>query len=370
MSELCLKEEKVLTLKDIEGVPSEVAKIHAPELLPLCLDSDCDTKQFMKWLHDRSIPSNREGIDQVKATFGEKWQINKNFASLSDHYWIKKRSETYRKINFFTNTYSKDIGNMFFKPWAVNRTRYDNFSPDLTTGGILTKCWRQNQDKSSCLIKAGSVAAQQEPLSEVLVAVLAEQLGTIKCADYNLHIEGTTMCSICSNFVTMDTDLVPASYIYYKEEKQAGESVFSHLVRMCERYDIPGAEDFLKWMVFIDRITGNTDRNLNNIGFLRDIKTMKFIGPAPLFDSGNAYWSTKDINNAVKSNLFGDIENGIFKELNKNSNIDNILHETGYKRLIDAYPCISELKKGNLIQAISKRNNALLKEQDLDSPEL
>lgn len=40
-----------------------------------------------------------------------------------------------------------------------------------------------------------------------------------------------------------------------------------------------------------DYILTNTDRHLINFGVLRDTKTLKFIGMAPIFDSGNSmFW--------------------------------------------------------------------------------
>ena len=361
MSELYLKDEKVLTLKDIGGVPGDVQSIDNPELLPICLRKECKWENFKEWLDKRTIPETREGLSAVTEEFGKSWLVYKNYASLPDHYWVKMRTETWKKINFFTNMYSKDIGDMVFKPWTVASHKHNSFSPDLSTGGVLRKRWNQYSDRRSYLVKAGSHEAHQEPLSEVLVSILAEQLNIIPCVKYDLHIEGVTMCSRCDNFVTVDTDLVPAYEIYYYKEREPGETVFQHLLTMCELFDIPDAEEFLKGMVFIDNITGNEDRNLSNIGFIRDINTMKFIGPAPLFDSGNAYWSTKQVSDAVKSKLFGNVEESIVDEYKKKCNMDILSKDFMYKKLIRAYPCLNPLKKDNLIEAITKRNARLVK---------
>ncbi len=370
MSELCLKDQTVLTLKDIEGVPREILKINNPELLPICLKQNCTMENFQKWLKLRGIPDNREGLKEVIERFGSKWLTNKNYLSLSDHYWLKKRTENWKKVNFFTNTYSKNVGNMFFEPWKITRAPSSETSPDLTTNGIVRKKWIQNPDKTSYLVKAGSPETNQDPLNEVLVAALVEQLGVIDCVNYDLTIEGSIMCSKGDNFITVDTDLVPAEQIYYYEAREENESVFNHLVRMCELFDIPNAEEYLKWLVFIDKLTANTDRNLSNIGFIRDVNTMKFIGPAPMFDCGNAYWNTKNINNnAVKSNLFGDVEGNIYNELHKKCDLSSLKKDYGYKKLIHNYPTISNQKKDNLIDAITKRNNRLCKSDRVEEVE-
>lgn len=360
MSELCLKDKTVLTFKDVEGVPGEILKINAPELLPLCLEPNCTMEDILNWLQRRGISSKRDGIEDVKKQFGTDWLINKNYASLSDQYWIKKRTETWKKINFFTNIYSKDIGDMFFSPWSIAKNRIDNFSPDLTLNGILKKRWKQRkEDKTSFLIKAGNKKAEQDPFNEILVSVLVEKMGVIPCVHYDLVTEGLQMCSKCENFITADTELVPASYIYFKEKKKDGETVMAHLIRMCEKYEIPAAEEFIKWLIFIDKITGNADRNLSNIAFIRDINTLKFIGPAPMFDNGNAYWNTSNILGDIKSKEFGDVEDSIFEEMKKKIDIGEVFKKMDYSAFIYGYPLISEVKKENLVEKIKQCNNRI-----------
>lgn len=365
MSELYLKDKLVLTLSDVDGLPQKVQKIDNPELLPVCLKEQCNDETFGKWLQKRMLPDKREGLDRIIQVFGNKWIEYKNFASLSDSYWIKRRTEQWKRVNFFTNIYSKDIGDIFFMPWTINRKKFSSSTPDLSTSGLLRKRWKQKEDKTSYLIKSGSVALHQEPLSEVLVSVMIEQIGKIETAGYDLHIEGTTMCSVCDNFVTENIELVTADQIYFNFPKKENDNVYTHLIKACEKYRIPGAEEFLKWLIFIDKITGNGDRTLGNIGFLRNIETMEFVGPAPVYDCGNAYWSTKQLNSAIKSNLFGAVENNIFASLKKEVNLEGVLKDNEYKKIIRAYPCITDTKKENLIEAISRRNNKILMKDEL-----
>ncbi len=368
MSYLYLKDNLVMTLKDVDGIPAEISKINNPELLPIILQKDCSFEKFKSWLDKRNIPVNkREGLDETIKIFGRDWLENKNYASLSDQYWIKMRTESYKKVNFFTNIYSSDVGDMMFKPWTINKKKIDNKSPDLSTNGLLKKRWIQDVNtKKSQLVKAGSMITKQEPLSEVLVSVLAEHLGKIECVKYDLHIEGATMCSICDNFVNENTMLVPAYYLYYAEDRnKAKEDIMTHLLRMCEKFDVPNAESHIRWTLFLDTLTGNDDRNLGNIGFLMDVNTMKFIGPAPMYDSGNSYWSSEKVDNSIKSKFFGDVELKNFKNMKERKEVLEFLSEDkayihGYEKLIRSYPCITDVKKENLINAIKNRNNKLL----------
>ncbi len=371
MSELYLKNEKVMILKDENGFPCAVEKVVNADLLPLCLHEGWQFPQFESWLKKRCIPDNREGLKDMVSEFGAQWRYPKegklNYASLTDQYWLKHGDETWTDINFFTNEYSQDIGNMAFEPWLVDKNNINNFSPDLTTNGVLRKRWIQNPDKTSLLIKAGSFAAKQEPLSEVLVSVFCERLKKIKSAGYDLRIEGTKMCSISKNFITENTELVPMSYIYdVKPRDKKNESIFKHILSMCDLYDIPDAEEYLRWLIFVDFVTRNGDRHLNNIAFIRDINTLKFIGPAPLFDCGAAYWSTNNTNAPVKSKQFGDVEGRICREMSARCDVVGVLKDKSFQKIINQYPGITDAKKQNLIEAIKKSNRDIIFSRDID----
>ena len=41
-------------------------------------------------------------------------------------------------------------------------------------------------------------------------------------------------------------------------------------------------------MLTCDYILGNSDRHYNNFGAIRDVRTLKFISMAPIFDTGNS----------------------------------------------------------------------------------
>lgn len=376
MINLCLKNEPVLSLSDRGGVIGEIIKIDNPELLPLSLKDNCTTENFKKWLDNRCVPSQRDGYNGVKARFNDRlqrsWNVSLDYMSLSDHYWIRRRadSEKWGNKNFFTNAYKDDFGKLFFSPWEFWNAKKIPRTPGWTTGGVLKKMWVQNKDFSSYLIKAGDIhsynsedkdnGSKQDPLSEVLVSVFAERLGIIKTAEYELCTLGVEICCKCNNFITKDTDLVLCSDIYNALPKEENETVYSHILKVAEYFDIPNVEDFLDAMIFIDRITGNQDRNLGNIAFIRNINTMKFIGPSPLFDCGNAFWSTKPIaENATKSRLFGDVEGDIFKKVKPKCNLEYAFSDIKIKSLIEKYPNITDFKKENLIDAWSKREALL-----------
>lgn len=367
MSELWLKNKKVLTFEEKEGVVTSIKKIEDRQLLPLSLYNECTVDKLNEWFKQRTIPKNREYLNEATAAFGTKWLTPKNYQSLSDQYWIKNMLEEWKKINYFTNRYSTDIGDIFFEPWGVKKIRLNNNSPDLTTNGVLKKRWIQDKKtKKSYLLKAGSKITNQEPLSEIMVSVLLEQLQIMPFVRYDFCIEGTTLCSKCENFVTANTELVPLSYIYHLKPRKYN-SIYDHILRMCDEFEVPNMPDFIEAMIFIDSVTGNDDRNLGNIGLLRDADTLKFIGPAPLFDFGAAYWSNGIIRKATSNARFADVEKKILKKMEHRCDIESIIKNENILHCIEMYPNIGSEKKKELISAIKDRNQVLFtSKEELD----
>ncbi len=372
MPSLFLKDQKVLTLNIVEN-GFEVVSVDNPELLPVFLQKEPTTEMLNKWLHMRRIPERRDGFDTAKKMFGEQvfesQYLTGNHASLSDQYWIQQKGESWKTVNFFLNRYPTEIGDMFFNPYGVKKKKINPNSPDYTTNGVLRKRWKQNADKTSILIKAGCQNAQQDPLNEVLASAMGELVGKIPVVHYELCTENGIMCNKSKNFITQDTELVPASHFYSHEKRAEGENSYTHLLRMCEKQEIEGAEEFLKWMIFIDNITGNEDRNIGNIGFIRDVNTMKYIGPAPLYDMGNAYWNTANLTKPTCSKFFGGIEAKICTEMAKKSDL-KFTKSTYYMSVINSYPYYSQNKKEKLVEAIKQKNKMIQNELQIKSSDL
>ena len=361
------KNTKILTLEENkDGDICGIQQINDKDKLPFCLQEQCTIENFVGWMNKRGISQSREGIDDVNALlsrYGKKIPRSKHFASLSDQYWIKHddSKDTWDKINFFTNKYSKQFGDIAFSPWLYKGKVVSGFSPDLTTNGMLRKRWVQNNDKSSRLVKAGSKTMHQEPLSEVLASMTMEKLNIIPFVRYDLCIEGVTLCSTCNNFIDQNTELIPSYHLYNNVRKRTGENAYNHLLRVAEQYEINGMREYLDAMIFIDNITGNEDRNLGNIGFIRDVNTGKIIGPAPLFDNGTAYWNTKALKEDKHGTLFADVEEEIVKNYKKKCDLSKLIKDSSYKDIIMRYPNISDEKKENLIREIKNKYRSLSK---------
>ena len=93
---------------------------------------------------------------------------------------------------------------MFFSPWEVESDLIKGASPDLTTNGILRKAWRR-ENGVNYLYKARGLSGKQQPISEVLASLLLKMLDFLPFVEYELAINGLTLCSKCANFIDENT---------------------------------------------------------------------------------------------------------------------------------------------------------------------
>lgn len=284
------KEPVVSFMRDNNGSFVKIFEVMQPALLPLCFQQEVTLEKMQNWVNKRVIPAKRDGNEPVIKRFGPRALRNKNLFSLTDQYWLRCRNdEKWEHLNFFTNPYPADVGNMFFSPWLVDEANYDTHSPDITTNGLVKKRWIKEKNENY-LIKSGNKAFHQDPTSEVMCSLIMNRICSVPFVSYTLCTDGLMFCSKCKCFIDENTEFVPASYIYHTLEKRKEESIYTHLLRVCEYFEIPDAKKSIDQMILIDALCWNKDRHLGNFGFIRNVNTRKFVGPAPLFDFGNAFW--------------------------------------------------------------------------------
>ena len=162
----------------------------------------------------------------------------------------------------------------------------DFSSPDNTTDGNLKKRWKLIGGKR-CLVKGGSNPFCQQPFNEVIAAGIMERLG-ISHVPYEIAWNKGASYSVCEDFVNENMDLVPAWRILKTQKKSNSVSVYQHFVNCCEQLGIQDVVPFLDRMIVLDYIIANEDRHFNNFGVLREAETLKWLGFAPIYDSGSS----------------------------------------------------------------------------------
>ncbi|CCX37388.1 putative uncharacterized protein [Clostridium sp. CAG:1013] len=250
-----------------------------------------DRAALNEWWEDRSIPASRSGLREALETLGVaslKLLLTRCYGlSLSDHYWIKPADSelTWRNVNFFENPFSEDVGDALFGI-PPKKEGFDFSSPDNTTDGFLKKRWKI-LDRKCCLIKAGSPPFLQQPFNEVIAAKIAERLGILHIS-YTLLWDDEVLYSVCEDFVTPDTELIPAWRVMQIQKKENQTSVYQHYRNCCEALGVPNVAHALDQMIVLDYLIANEDRHLNNVGLLRNPDTLEWLVPAPIYDSGSS----------------------------------------------------------------------------------
>lgn len=331
----------------------EIGKVGNEKYWPLRFYNGVDLKNLNDWLGKRIMKKNREGVVDVEKEFPKFANYGCMF-SLSDQYWFKfEEGQTWDDLNFFTNSYSEDVGKMFFSPWEVDPQLVGSPSPDLTTNGVLKKCWRRENGKNY-LYKAGSDRLQQQPISEVLASILLKKLNFIPFVEYELALNGLKLCSKCESFIDEDTEYVPASHLYFLEPVKKGVSVYDHLVKMANKLGFYGTEDYLDAMIAADKIIGNDDRHLGNFGFIRNVETAEIVDFAPLFDSGSSFFGKEEKKPTNKKAIFKDKEIECMESVIKKYDLSVVQDHEQMFNLIDKYPSISWSEKQAIKQRILK----------------
>lgn len=316
---------------------------------------------FNYWIKKRLISDKRPDISKfgsMSVIWDNSHGQNPNYFSLSDQYWIKyNEKETWDELNFFHNKFNSTDGEIFFSKNIKNikQLKFSYNSPDITTNGILPKKWKII-DGDLYLLKQAYLGYDQTPANEVLASRYLKALNIIPFVEYTFEIDGFTTCCKCKNFINDTQEFVPAIYIYDAINTNEQISHYEKIKRAIELFEIPDAIDFIDKMITVDRMLMNFDRHLGNFGFIRNVETGKFEGPAPLFDFGDAFlW------NVAAQNKIESIENHHFfhdreKYLIRNK-IINPVNDMIFDEDLKMYPGVTDEMIRNLNANVEKNNN-------------
>lgn len=260
-------------------------------LLPL--DFDGTAEGLYSWLRHRTIPRNRAYVNTLLARCN--LSVNRPMKiidvckglSLNDAYWVTREdfSGSFAKYNLYENRFSNVLALLAFTGYGSSNLRTSMFSsPEMTTNGMLPKCWRRISGRIY-LFKGGTTGASNtgfEPYSEFYAAQIAQTMG-INAIPYKLSRWKGMICSTCELFTSKDTAFLPVGRLVRKGGLDAVEAYYA---RLGQEY-----LDALYDMYLFDALICNTDRHFGNFGFLVDSKTNQIIAPAPLFDHGNALFN-------------------------------------------------------------------------------
>lgn len=248
------------------------------------------------WLETRAIDSHRANSRLLKKALRlqEKDDISTvihvNGATITDNYWIKPIGSnlTYDNIKF---------DNDYFSLLALKGT-YDSFNraanskhtktPELTNIGSFEKCWRLIDGKWWMY----KIANHNEQFSELFTYELGIAIGM------NMAIYERGNGCIKSLDFTNGASINFEPAFAFMGDNEDYEDVVKKLQGLCPEA-IP---DYIR-MIFLDAVVANPDRHTSNFGLMRDIKTGKLLGLAPIFDHNMALISRGYPNKPNKGDL-------------------------------------------------------------------
>ncbi|MFI3228381.1 MAG: HipA domain-containing protein [Clostridia bacterium] len=346
-----LKHKNITVLEmEIDDETENILKITNvinPKHLPIGIRFErgiVDRKALNTWLLSRSIPASRENILEALETVAltnTSQLITKCFGlSLSDCYWIcpKDSAMNFDEINFFTNEFSKDMGEILF---GNELAEFSLMSPDNTSDGWLKKKWIIKND-NRYLVKGGSGVYKQEPFNEKIASKICDILD-IPHVEYDVEYIENSPYSICENFLSVDTEFISAWNVYNHFKKPNNITAFQHLINSYEKLGIINARNSIENMLLLDFIIANTDRHMNNFGIIRDSNSLETLGVAPIFDSGTSLFMSMPVTNKIENIPCKPFKKTHDEQLQLIENIQEISDDT----LEKINKCLIEILKEN-----------------------
>lgn len=250
---------------------------------------NCDIKKIQKWWEMRAVPASRATMQQVinnANCLNTEVYLAKNLGlSMTDTYWIKPSGIDLSFDNVkFANLAAYSHGKIPYH----NATSYD---PNASLGGQMEKYW-DLMHKTPILVKESYKYYGQQSINEVFASIVhSRQPPNVEFVRYTAEMtEDRGVQCKCPAFTSENIELLSAYEMVESRKIQNSQALYDEYINICVEngIDYNQIQEFMDYQTMTDFLITNTDEHLLNFGVLRDPNTMKLIGPAPIFDSGNS----------------------------------------------------------------------------------
>lgn len=250
---------------------------------------NCDIKKIQKWWEMRAVPASRATMQQVinnANCLNTEVYLAKNLGlSMADTYWIKPSGIDLSFDNVkFANLAAYSHGKIPYH----NATSYD---PNASLGGQMEKYW-DLMHKTPILVKESYKYYGQQSINEVFASIVhSRQPSNVEFVRYTAEMtEDRGVQCKCPAFTSENIELLSAYEMVESRKIQNSQALYDEYINICVEngIDYNQIQEFMDYQTMTDFLITNTDEHLLNFGVLRDPNTMKLIGPAPIFDSGNS----------------------------------------------------------------------------------
>ncbi len=290
-----------ITSSGIKGLSVEIIENYEKYKSFFPIDLELTDRGLLQWLKRRIIPKNRAFVQSFLAKLGLNVNDTKGIIdickglSLNDCYWVVDDNfkGTYGEYNLYDNRFDHTLSLIAYTGYGDTQKSEFVSTPELTTDGMLPKCWRRMKDGKIILYKTGSSGAANagnEPHSEYYAFQIAETMD-LKAVKYNLIQWKKRLCSTCELFTSKEFSYIPTGRIVTKGGWPA----------VIDYYKLLGKKfyDSLVDMMIFDAIICNEDRHFGNFGLIVNNKTNSVVDTAPVFDNGLSLF-----NYAMKDDLY------------------------------------------------------------------
>ena len=300
------KDIAMIQMDNFTGRLEYILAVYLPEELPVGCSGD--GSGLSRWWSLRAIPDSRKGLHQVLSRTGMETSqallLHSYGLSLADHYWLQPvdRELYWKELNFFENDFSEDLGNLLTDS-KVNEEGDNGLlkaSPSASVNGDMKKKW-VIRDGVRCLLKVNTNYYSQQAVNEVIASRLHERLERKNHVPYSLEkirIGGKDYpCSLSPLFTSETKEFVSAYQLLMDYKIPNESSLYASLISKAVAMGLEEKKvrQQLEYTIMTDFILSNTDRHLNNMGFLWKPEQHRFTDMAPIFDTGNSLFYDQDV---------------------------------------------------------------------------
>lgn len=262
------------------------------------------------WWQARAVPSTREDMKTVIRQAGAEnpeTYLAKNLAlSMTDAYWICPFEEAATlKWNDICLTNHKYL-NKPFVPYHNS----DSYDANATLGGQMEKYWDLSEDPPVLVKKAYKSFGQQGVNEQFATLLHSRQPNAPEYVSYiaKQNPDDLGLIVACKTFIEPGLEFVPAHQIRLANKDKWTSESLSDYDRVVKGWASLGMSEemvrnFLDYQTITDFIITNIDRHYSNFGALRNVDTLEFVKPAPIFDSGNSMLYDERVRTLTKADL-------------------------------------------------------------------
>lgn len=257
--------------------------------------------KFHDWWRDRAIPKTRHGAKTALQKLGYATTgialVDNLALSLSDCYWICPRGEgiRWKDVSLFSNDFVDSFGEITIDPdYPVDLRRKTRFNC-ASTQGELQKKWCIDASGRRYLVKGNYGSSYQQSLNEIFATDLHEKQGFPSYTRYSLakiQVAGGQegLGCLCYDYCSDEIESISAWELLQTVKLRRNESLYHPLHEVCLRLGMQeeAFSSFMDYEIMTDYLLSNTDRHMNNIAVMRNPDTLKLLGFAPIYDSGNS----------------------------------------------------------------------------------